>query len=93
MLTSAAKYNCQVTLKLNEAFGVRGSQTLSPGHHSEIGVSQVVGKLMLQGLICPPKKLVFKPQSFLTVCAVHQEMCPQSPWSFETGYKSPLLAN
>ena len=50
--TSATiKHQIQLTLELGETFGVRGRQTLSAGHHSKVGVSQIWGELIFQWLV------------------------------------------
>ena len=51
MLPPAVEHQCQLTPELGEAFGVRGRKTLSPGNHSEVGVSKVMGKLVFQCLV------------------------------------------
>ena len=47
----AIKHEGQPTPKLCKTLRVRGRQTLSPGHHSEVGVSQILSKLVLQNLV------------------------------------------
>ena len=47
----AIEHEGQPTPKLCKAFGVRGRQTLSPGHHSKVRVSQVLSILMFQSLV------------------------------------------
>ena len=51
LLPPAKKHQGQPTPKLCKTLGVRGRQTLSPGHHSKVGVSQILSKLMLQSLV------------------------------------------
>ena len=92
-LTLAAKHHHQMTPKLSETLWVRGSQTLFSGHHSEVGVSQIVGKLMFQGLIHLPLKSGFCATFFSPALGTHQQMCPWSPWCFETGFKNPQSGN
>ena len=47
----AIKHEGQPTPKLCKTLRVRGRQTLSPGHHSKVGVSQILSKLVLQSLV------------------------------------------
>ena len=51
------KHQCQLTLELDETFGVRGRQTLSP-------VSQVFGKFMFHCLVCLSDKFGLSSDNF-----------------------------
>ena len=60
----AIKCQHQVTPELGETFGVRGRQTLYPGHYSKVGVPQVLGKLMFQCLVCLADKFGLSSYNF-----------------------------
>ena len=51
LFSLAIEHKGQPTPKLGETLGVRGRQALSPGHHSEIWVSQILHKLIFQWLV------------------------------------------
>ena len=64
----AAKHHGHLTLKLEWN---SQSQTLSPGCHSKVGVSQIVSILMSEGLICLPQEFWLMSYNFLTsICSL-----------------------
>ena len=68
--TLAARHHSKMTPKLGETLEVWGSQILSPGHHSKVGMSKIMQILMLKGLVCFPQELWLIATIFLTsICS------------------------